>query len=330
MHWPNRRSRLVVDNIRLRQKLRKEAQSLDLATMNLCLVSLLLLLVPIGADWIDPDTPMDARTTMPYNIKIIPFPKPPLMTTAQKNSNRTKKLTRSPAPTQSARPSESPSWSPTEIPTFTPKEFRLVFSDEFNTPQRSFEDGVDPRWTALDKNDYTNGALHYYSPQNVKTEDGHLVITSEAGDTEIIGFNDVKLQKTHVTKHFRSAMVQSWNKFCVTGGIIEAEVILPGKAQVGGLWPAFWLLGNLARHTYVGSSEHIWPWSSLICTKKSGWAQKISGCDEVAHYGKLRTVDCPSIDLERSSHRVTDEYGRDATSLGAWCTRDRYIRGSAW
>ena len=36
---------------------------------------------------------------------------------------------------------------------------RLVFSDEFNTDGRKFIDGMDPRWTAINKDDYTNNAL---------------------------------------------------------------------------------------------------------------------------------------------------------------------------
>jgi beta-glucanase (GH16 family) len=256
-----------------------------------------------AADWIDPETPFEARITQPYNIHLKPIPSqaptstkkpspPARLTVVPRRKFPTSRPTSSPAPTQSFQPSAEPSSQPSELPTFVPRDFVLVFSDEFNTPNRTFEDGNDPRWTALDKNDYTNGALHYYSPENAVTSaDGHLVITSEAADTEIIGFDDVKLQRRHDTKHFRSAMLQSWNKFCFTGGIIEAEVILPGKWNVGGLWPAFWLLGNLARHTYVGSSEHIWPWSSVVCTKKSGWAQKISGCHSVAHYGTFVNED---------------------------------------
>jgi hypothetical protein len=39
------------------------------------------------------------------------------------------------------------------------KALTLVMSDEFNVPGRTFNDGHDPRWTALNKNDYTNNAL---------------------------------------------------------------------------------------------------------------------------------------------------------------------------
>ncbi len=35
----------------------------------------------------------------------------------------------------------------------------LVFSDEFSLDGRSFDDGHDPRWTAINKDDYTNNAL---------------------------------------------------------------------------------------------------------------------------------------------------------------------------
>ncbi|EED93119.1 beta-glycan assembly-like protein, partial [Thalassiosira pseudonana CCMP1335] len=171
----------------------------------------------------------------------------------------------------------------TASPTAPQRVYDLVFSDEFNVPHRTFHDGHDPRWTALEKNDYTNDAQHYYS----------------ASDTTIVGFNDVQYKKERVTKHFKSAMLQSWNKFCFTGGVMEAEMALPGKHDVGGLWPAFWLLGNLARHTYVGSSEHVWPWSSSVCTEKSKTAQLISACDRVEHFGLHKGVGrgAPEIDI---------------------------------
>ena len=61
-------------------------------------------------------------------------------------------------------------------------------------------------------------------------------------------------------------MIQSWNKFCFTGGVLELSIQLPGgHADAGGivtiselrfididpgLWPAAWLMGNLARATF--------------------------------------------------------------------------------
>lgn len=46
---------------------------------------------------------------------------------------------------------------------FNGEDYDLVFSDEFNREGRNFNDGADPRWTAVNKNDYTNYALQYYS-----------------------------------------------------------------------------------------------------------------------------------------------------------------------
>lgn len=250
--------------------------------------SLLIFLVfySANAGWIDPDTPDDVKYTQPLTVVPGKIPKP-----AAKKSNKT---------STTDPPTMSPTTTPTPFPTSTPGTYQLVFSEEFNVPGRSFEDGTDPRWTALEKNDYTNDALHYYSAANAATDNkGNLVITTEAADTEVIGYDDKKKKKTMVTKHFRSAMLQTWNKFCFTGGIVEARVQLPGKSDVGGLWPAFWLLGNLARHTYVGSSEHIWPWSSEVCTERSFDAQHITACDQVAHYGLEAGVGrgSPEIDI---------------------------------
>lgn len=205
------------------------------------------------AGWIDPDTPANAMSVVPLKID-------------------------APAPNPDKKSKSNQHQQPI---------FSLVFSDEFNSPHRSFADGNDPRWTALDKNDYTNNAQHYYSSDNAHTDtNGHLIIKTEARDTFVVGFNDVQRKKERVTKHFKSAMLQTWNKFCFTGGIIEGEVSLPGRHDVGGLWPAFWLVGNLARHTYTGSSDHIWPWSSSVCNDKTArGAQLVNACTPVQHYG---------------------------------------------
>ena len=80
-------------------------------------------------------------------------------------------------------------------------------------------------------------------------------------------------------------MLQGWNKFCLTGGIVEFSAKLPGDPQTGGLWPALWMLGNLARATYVGSSNYIWPYSYNQCDPKNRHSQQISACSKVGHYG---------------------------------------------
>lgn len=139
-------------------------------------------------------------------------------------------------------------------------QYDLVMSDEFNVPGRTFKDGHDPTWTALDKSDDDSssaggGSLHFYNSTMVSTtEDGLLEIKSKIGKTEWIHNDQVKGKKEHITKNFKSGMVQSWNKFCFTGGIVEVDVIFPGDPHIGGLWPAIWILGNLGRATYEVSA----------------------------------------------------------------------------
>ena len=62
---------------------------------------------------------------------------------------------------------------------------------------------------------------------------------------------------------------------------------------------AVWLLGNLARATYVGSSDYMWPYSFRKCDPKNRKSQEISGCDKVSHYGMEPYVGrgAPEIDI---------------------------------
>ena len=55
--------------------------------------------------------------------------------------------------------------------------------------------------------------------------------------------------------NYTSGMMTSWNKFCFTGGLIVANVSLPGANDVAGLWPAMWTMGNLGRAGYGASLE---------------------------------------------------------------------------
>lgn len=78
-----------------------------------------------------------------------------------------------------------------------------------------------------------------------------------------------------MSRHFKSGMLQSWNKFCFTGGILEIDLQFPGEHDVGGLWPAVWLLGNLARATFLSSTNLMWPWSYAECNRDLQKAQEV-------------------------------------------------------
>jgi beta-glucan synthesis-associated protein KRE6 len=183
----------------------------------------------------------------------------------------------------------------------TEKTYSLIFSDEFNVNNRRFDDGHDPRWTAIHKNDYTNYALHYYSKDLVHTNDGYLNITTKIQDIsfEVQRIKNGKIGKGLETKNYQSAMIQGWNKFCFTSGIIELRAKLPGDAYIGGFWPAIWLLGNLARATYVSSSNNVWPWSYDQCNKKFQSQQLFSKCNAVNHFhlNSYQGRGAPEIDI---------------------------------
>jgi hypothetical protein len=45
------------------------------------------------------------------------------------------------------------------------------------------------------------------------------------------------------------------------------------------------MLGNLARATYVGSSDFVWPYSYNKCNSRNRQSQEINACSRVNHYG---------------------------------------------
>lgn len=195
-------------------------------TLPLISTILLLNLPSAHANWIDEDTPQEDRTVSP--LKMVPNLPPPKHPKKDDDDddNRRRNHKRRREPT--IAPSYFPTYDPTGVPSSAPSSvtppptqperiYDLVFSDEFNTPHRTFEDGADPRWTALEKNDYTNDAQHFYSTKNAYTDTkGNLVIKSEAADTKIVGFNDITGKKEQVSKHFKSAMLQSWVPLCAS------------------------------------------------------------------------------------------------------------------
>ena len=72
---------------------------------------------------------------------------------------------------------------------------------------------------------------------------------------------------------------------------------------------AVWLLGNLARATYVGSSDFMWPFSYNVCDTKGRLSQEINACDKVNHYGMSGEFGrgSPEIDILESMQGNMDE-----------------------
>ncbi|CAO1619879.1 unnamed protein product [Jaminaea pallidilutea] len=131
------------------------------------------------------------------------------------------------------------------------RQMNLVFSDEFNVDGRSFGSGEDPYFEALDQWYWETGDYEWYDPAAVTTKNGSLVITL----SEHISHN----------KLFRSGVIATWNKFCFRGGLLVANVVLPGDPHVAGFWPAIWTMGNLGRAGYGATTHGMWPYTYDSC-----------------------------------------------------------------
>jgi beta-glucanase (GH16 family) len=133
----------------------------------------------------------------------------------------------------------------------TGEKWDLVFSDEFNVDGRTFYPGDDPFWEANDLHYWGTNNLEWYDPGQVTTVGGAMKITLA--------------KKRNHDLNYIGGLVTSWNKFCFTGGLLEAAVTLPGRPDVEGIWPAVWTMGNLGRAGFGASLEGLWPYSYDAC-----------------------------------------------------------------
>ena len=135
--------------------------------------------------------------------------------------------------------------TPTEMHTYTDfvtgKQWQLVFSDEFNSDGRTFYPGDDPYWEAVDLHYWQTNNMEWYDPSAITTRNGSLEITLSRENIHDLDY--------------KGGMMSTWNKFCFTGGMVLASVVLPGTNNILGLWPAIWTMGNLGRAGYGASLE---------------------------------------------------------------------------
>ncbi|KAL8286437.1 hypothetical protein RQP46_004454 [Phenoliferia psychrophenolica] len=120
---------------------------------------------------------------------------------------------------------------------FDGKEYKLVFSDEFNTDGRTFWPGDDPWWEAVDIHYSGTSDLEWYDPDAVTTKSGNLEITLSEEPSH--GLN------------FRSGMLQSWNKlwYAKLSATVMAEDRSRGRANI-----------VLQLHRRLHRSEYEPPW----------------------------------------------------------------------
>jgi beta-glucan synthesis-associated protein KRE6 len=100
---------------------------------------------------------------------------------------------------------------------FDGQTYNLVFSDEFNLDNRTFNPGDDPYWEAVNLWYGQTGDDEWYDARQVYTANGSLHVRIENVPSNGMSY--------------RSGMLQSWNKFCFTSGYIEVALTLPGPNE---------------------------------------------------------------------------------------------------
>lgn len=113
------------------------------------------------------------------------------------------------------------------------REWKLVWSDEFNGPNRS---GVDAsKWVSeTGGGGWGNNELEYYTSRvdNASQQDGNLVIKV---------LSEKYTGADGVSRNYTSARLKTLGKFSQAYGRFEARIKIP-RGQ--GIWPAFWMLGD--------------------------------------------------------------------------------------
>jgi beta-glucanase (GH16 family) len=111
--------------------------------------------------------------------------------------------------------------------------WKLVWSDEFNTPDNSPVDLS--KWVSESGgNGWGNQELEYYTtrPDNAFQQGGNLVI--KVLQEKYTGADGV-------ARDYTSARLKTLGKFSQKYGRFEARIKIP---QGQGIWPAFWMLGD--------------------------------------------------------------------------------------
>ncbi|KAJ1622020.1 hypothetical protein T492DRAFT_846621 [Pavlovales sp. CCMP2436] len=251
------------------------------------------------------------------------------------------------------------------------REFELVMSDEFAVDGRKFgPDGNDPIWTATHNRDKTNRACSRAPRRDLRAEQPCV---ASGADTPAcapprprptptlgcaVGLAYMRPEMATTERGFlkiTTDRVMSWNKFCLTGGIVEIKFVLPGQPGLGALWPAIWMLGNLGRATFEqtlhsrangnraarhaarraqSSTEGFWPWSYDQCTRPVGpeaafqFDQRISHCDAEPGFGMhpFQGRGSPEIDILETN--TAEHFAKQLVNQSVYAPNATALAGS--
>ncbi len=117
-------------------------------------------------------------------------------------------------------------------------DYRLVWSDEFNTDGRP-----DPNNWVYERGFVRNEELQWYQPDNARCENGMLIIEGRRERKPNPGYNpdSSSWRRTRETIEYTSACLKTPGLHSWTYGRFEMR----GRIDIRpGLWPAFWTLGS--------------------------------------------------------------------------------------
>lgn len=133
-----------------------------------------------------------------------------------------------------------------------------VWRDDFEGSQ------LDSKYWNIERNSTGGGnwELQYYGPEGVSVNNGNLVLTASRTSRE--------------GKPFTSGRVNTKGKVFFAHGKLEARIMIP-KSK-GGLWPAFWMLGE-------NINTNPWPQCGEIDILEMGNANGFGGNEETYFSG---------------------------------------------
>ena len=145
------------------------------------------------------------------------------------------------------------------------EDWRLVWHDEFegtslDTDRWTIDTGTGSQYGLWG---WGNAEQQYYSRDNVRVENGHLIIEARNNGRGGMPFTSGKLTTGGNMSSGSYGSAYTPERFSITQGFIEARIRSPRGV---GFWPAFWTLGTTVNRFGHGGEDAYtnWPRSGEI------------------------------------------------------------------
>ncbi len=182
-----------------------------------------------------------------------------------------------------------------------PEEWSLVFSDEFDGDRLDTGKWTTCYWWDRDGcTNLSNNELQWYRPDNVRVEDGNLVLEARKEHAEGRG-EDYDYTSGMVTTGRTDPERRDGDRFAFTFGYIEVRAKVPSGQ---GFWPAIWLLPS--DHTSIPEIDIMEVLGHAPDTLEMHYHSRVDGDEESV--GTDAVVD----DLSQGWHDYAVQWGPEA------------------